>query len=198
MADKQVWHIFCFDGQVYLYKNQQTPEVKVENLNVIIDHINSLFPDHLEEKSPYGLRIGGKGNVHCLVTSTFLEMQTIEKAIGYHADVLLINYTSLYNHEMDGIIRDCYKCVKTLLNYEIDLLIYPAPFIAETEERDSLNLLGSYEDTVVVKMLGRHLEERFGLKHYHVEPEYHNELLVNEINQPHQALSFKQKPEASL
>ena len=173
----------CLDFVIQLHflvlYNSNFNEVNVEKLSVIREYIDSCLSEDLKKKAPYGLEIEGKGPVCCLVTSTTLDMQTIEMTIRHQADLLLVNYGSLHNHEMDGITRNCYECVKTLLKYEIDLLIYPVPLIINDSIDISKYNHPSDMPSTSIQTLGRHLKEKFGImRHYHFDSHNYKNALV--------------------
>ncbi len=103
-------------------------------LQELCTHLDTLLsPKEFPDRSPNGLQVEGKEEIHRVTTGVSASLETIEAAVASEADALVVHHGMFWEGDPYNITRSKKRKLQLLLDHGISLLAYHIPLDAHTE-----------------------------------------------------------------
>ncbi|KTC67755.1 putative NIF3-like protein 1 [Legionella birminghamensis] len=99
-----------------------------------VDYLNNLLAcADFNDYAPNGLQVEGRREIRRICTAVTASAESIEKAVQFEADALLVHHGYFWKGESPLIIGSKYQRIAQLINHQINLLAYHLPLDCHPE-----------------------------------------------------------------
>lgn len=112
--------------------------IKTSDLVATINVI--LSPERFKDYCPNGLQVEGRSEIKTIVTGVTASMALLEAAKAHNADAILVHHGYFWHGEAPEIVGIKQKCLRFLLENDINLLAYHLPLDAHAEFGNNVQL----------------------------------------------------------
>lgn len=111
------------------------------DISEMIVYLNNLLQvEQFNDYCPNGLQVSGKDKIKRIATSVSADLQSLEQAIAFKADVLLVHHGYFWKGEPAVITGIKRNRIQQLLKHQINLLAYHLPLDAHLTYGNNIQL----------------------------------------------------------